>query len=128
MKNNITDAMVEAAILASTTIARAHEQNSARWPDDYDEDERAVIIEMYRAALEAAPTPAEGGGWIKVEDSPAEWEGKVVWWWSGRKEMWAGGFTEVHLRVIPRNFDRRREACGVIYVKQLVLPTPPEGE
>jgi hypothetical protein len=54
MKNEITDAMVKAAILASTTIARAHEQNSARWPDDYDEDERAVIIEMYRAALEAA--------------------------------------------------------------------------
>ncbi|MDR3547040.1 MAG: hypothetical protein P4M11_01975 [Candidatus Pacebacteria bacterium] len=57
---DLNEAGINAAILASTKAARARDREAARWPDDYDEDEREIIVEMYRAARAALNASKKG--------------------------------------------------------------------
>jgi hypothetical protein len=75
MTDQFTEAQIEAAILAATETARKHETFAARWPDDYDEAERKVVVEMYRAALlAAAPKAPIAEGWQPIETAPKDRE------------------------------------------------------
>ena len=64
----ITDQMVEVAIIANRRAVEAHIPEVARWPDDYDDDEQAMMRESMRAALEAA----EAAAWQPIGDAPCD--------------------------------------------------------